>query len=227
MPKVGEQADILRALGRFLDDQGAQSVEIRALEVVLQVSWSKDAPGSEHIAVQEHDLETLREQARAMRQGEGGGSPTGSLAELMRTLGQELDEAGLEAIGIVQESDGFRVSGVAGGKYASEFYVTSDLLEQSAQRRELRGTAQVGTDTVDPFPDVAVGLAVVTQDAHRIGKVAEIRGRYFRVEAGILQRDFWLPAECVAIVEAPERVLLSPNRAQLEPYKSRIPPANP
>jgi hypothetical protein len=160
-----------------------------------------------------------------MRQTEGGGSPEGSLAEIMRTLGQELDEAGLEAIGVVQESDGFRVSGVAGGRYASEFFPTSDLLEQSTQRRERRGSGSVGARPVDPFPGVTVGLAVVTQDDHRIGKVAEVQGRYFRVEAGILQRDFWLPAECVATVEPDHRVLLSPNRGQLEPYKSRIRPA--
>jgi hypothetical protein len=228
MPKVGEQADIFRALGRFLDDQGAQGIEIRALEVVIQVSWSKDAPGSEHIAVQEHDLESLREQARTMRQSDstdgGAGGSTGSLAEVMRTLGQELDEAGLEANGIVQEPDGFRVSGVAGGRYASDFYPTSELLERSAERRELRGSGPATVAAIDPFPSVNVGLAVVTHDQHRIGKVAELRGRFFRVEAGMLQRDFWLPAECVAAVEPDQRVLLSPNRTQLESHKSRIAP---
>jgi hypothetical protein len=227
MPKVGEQADIFRALGRFLDDQGAKSVELRALEVVIQVTWSKDAPGAEHVAVQEHDLESLREQARAMRQGEGGGSPEGSLAEILRTLGQELDDAGLEANGIVQETDGFRVSGVAAGRYAQEFYPVSELLERSAERRAMRGTGSATVSAVDPFPAVTVGLAVVTQDDHRVGKVAEIRGRSFRVEAsGLLARDFWLPAGCVAHVEPEHHVLLSPNRAQLEAHKSRIPPTD-
>lgn len=224
MPTLGEQADILRALGRYLDEHGASGIQIQALEVVLQVTWTRDSTGPDHVAVQEHDLETLRQQARAMRQGSGSGSPPGSLAELLRTLGQELDDAGIEANGIVQEADGFRVSGVAAGRYVNEFYPIDELLERSAGRRQMRGTAPAQPEWVDPFEGVIPGLSVVTADQHRVGKVAEVRGRHFRVEAGLLQRDFWLPAECVSAVEADQRVLLVQNRSQLEPYKSRIPP---
>jgi hypothetical protein len=222
MPNVGEQADIFRALGRFLDDQGAKRIQIQAREVVLQVTFAKTGP-QEHIAVAEHDLDSLREQAKAMRQGSGG-SPAGSLAEIMRTLGQELDEGGIEANGITQEDDGFRVSGVSGGRYTTEFFSNEDLASRSTERREMRGAAPAPT-RIDPYTLVEVGLAVVTQDDQRVGKVGELRGRHFRVEAPMLQRDFWLPAECVADVHPGEHVLLTTNRSQLEPFKSRIPPA--
>ena len=44
MPKIGEQGDVLRAIGRFLDDEGASGIEIRAHEVFLAISWQSAKP---------------------------------------------------------------------------------------------------------------------------------------------------------------------------------------
>src|SRR5438046_134489 len=95
MPDQVEQADVLRALGRFLDTQGATQIEIVNKEMFLAVSWERRARAGEQRAYQEHELESLREQAREMRKG-GLGNPVGSLAELLRTLGQQLDHDQIE-----------------------------------------------------------------------------------------------------------------------------------
>src|SRR4051812_33128759 len=116
MAREGGQADVLRALGRFLDEQGATGIEIKNHEVFLAVSWAQAGASAGQRAYQEKDLEGLREQARAMRKGNAGGTPAGSMGELLRTLGQDLDEADVEVAGIAQEADGFRVSGSSRGR---------------------------------------------------------------------------------------------------------------
>jgi hypothetical protein len=91
MPAVGEWADVLRALGRALDEEHASHIEIVSHDVFLSVFWDQDAPGAEQRAYKEHDLSALRAQARELRSGSAGGNPGGTLAELLRTLGQDLD----------------------------------------------------------------------------------------------------------------------------------------
>ena len=224
MPEIGEQADILRALGRFLDDQEATDIKIQARELVLQVSWSQGRPGDETRAYQDHDLADLREQAKQLRYG-GGGSPAGSLAELLRTLGQELDENNFEANGIIQEDEGFYVSGVMDGRYANQTFSTAALLERSEERRSARGTAPAAPSAPagDPMAGVKVGAAVMTHDDQRVGKVGDLRGQFFKVEGGFLQRPYWLPAECISSADA-ERVTLGATKSQLDSYKLHNPP---
>ncbi len=223
MPAIGEQADILRALGRYLDEQDAKEIKIQARELVLQVSWAQQQPGDETRAYQEHDLADLREEARKLRQG-GGGSPAGSLAELLRTLGQELDDAEFEANGIIQDEDGFYVSGVMNGIYANQTFTTESLLARSEERRSARGTIpEEPSPTHDPFGGVVVGAVIHTHDDQRIGKVSEVRGRYFKVDAGLLQRAYWLPAASVAVA-LDGRVTLVQAKSQLDEVKLRTPP---
>src|SRR5581483_9535501 len=116
VPQAGEHADLLRALGRFLDQQQAGNVEIVNHEVFLTVSWEKQAGGAQQRAFQDIDVETLRAQAIALRKGNVR-NPGGSLAEMLRTLGQELDRDQAEVSTITSNRDSFTVSGVAGNRY--------------------------------------------------------------------------------------------------------------
>jgi hypothetical protein len=140
---AGGMADALRALGRYLDEQGATGVEIVDRETYLAVSWDKRAAGSgpEQRSYVEQELEELRAQAREMRQG-GAGNPAGSLAELLRTLGQELDERDIDVNMIVQEPDGFLVTGIDGGRYFRQLFETSELLAAADRRRIERGQTE-------------------------------------------------------------------------------------
>jgi hypothetical protein len=237
VPDLGEQADVLRALGRWLDQQGAGGVQITNYDTFLSVTWDQQAPGAAppgaappgaappdcggaqagvpHRAYQEHELATLRVQARRLRQGTLG-SPGGTLAELLRTLGQELDQDGLQASGIVQEPAGFRVSGVADRRYFSRFYETSELQEASAQRRSARAsTGDQGFGSLAHIIEAWQGLPVYTQDEQRLGTVAEVHGQQLKVRTGLLQRDYWLPISCIGAMVPGERLVLGFLKADL------------
>ncbi|HZT05978.1 MAG TPA: hypothetical protein VFC51_03040 [Chloroflexota bacterium] len=223
MPRVGEQGDVLRALGRSLDEQGARRIEIKSHEVFFAVSWATDATAPEQRAYQEHDLESLRVQARAMRQGVTGATRGASLAELLRTLGQQLDEEGIEMTALFQDDDGFRVSGVGAGRYQTRLFETADLIAMSVNRKVDRGTGP-SEPPPDPLSNATLGVPVVTQDGQRIGKLAEIRPGAFKVGAPMLQRDYWLTSDCVASTGPGEPLVLSLTKAQVDQRKLRTAP---
>jgi hypothetical protein len=227
MATEGGQADILRALGRFLDEQGATGIEIKNHEMFLAVSWDQAGASAGQRAYQEKDLNDLREQARAMRKGIAGGTPTGSLGELLRTLGQELDQDEVEVAGVAQEENGFRVSGSVNDRYYSRLFPTSELLEKSSQRMLQRATVRpVPAHLLEPFELVQVGLPVHTQDSQRVGRVGQIHGRSIKVETPLFQRDFWLSADLIASAEKDGPVVLTVPKSELDRYKSPAPVAS-
>src|SRR5689334_9413390 len=100
MPRLNKSADLLRAIGRFLDEQHATTFEIINHVDFLAVSWKTSSPGERQRSYQEHQLQELRSEARKLRKGTR--APVGSLVELLRTIGQELDDADVELSGIVR-----------------------------------------------------------------------------------------------------------------------------
>src|SRR5436190_6514178 len=131
-------ADALRALGRSLEEQKAGPVEILNRDAFLSVFWDIGT-GADQRAYQEHDLAMLQAQAREMRSGSGG-TPGGSQAELLRTLGQELDQDQADWSRIAEGDEGFEVSGTANGKYFRRLYSRQELNAISAERRAARPT---------------------------------------------------------------------------------------
>jgi hypothetical protein len=223
MANTGEQADVLRALGRFLDKQGATAVEIKNHEVFLAVSWS-DASSSERRAYQERDLESLRDEARAMRKGVAGGTPAGSMGELLRTLGQDLDRDEVEVVGIVQEPDGFRVSGTRDGHYYNRMFLTAELLKESAERVLKRAPARPQASRwQDPLELIRIGAPVYTRDDHHIGRVGAIEGRSVKINAPLFRRDFWLAAQCIDCADDDGRARLVVTEAEIRMHQSRVP----
>jgi hypothetical protein len=221
MAKVGEQADMLRALGQALDRFGVGKVEIASHETFLLVTWPEGPAHEGHTSYQEHDLEDLRARARDMRTGVSAGGPLSKRAERLRTLGQELDERRIEMMSVVEETDGFLVSGSADGKYVRQLFATRDLLALSAGRRAMRGFS-VSTGPASSMPDVAIGTPIFSQDNWRAGSVKQILGDRFEVKAPALQRDYWLPATSVANATR-ESVLLCITRDQIDEIRSRSP----
>jgi len=138
MPGVSEQADILRALGRLFDDERANEIEITIHEAFLAVSWMKLGNTPQQRSLQDIDLETLRNEARQLRKGGLDPAP-GSLSEMLRTLGQEMANDKIEATSITEEQEGFRVSGISGGRYTQQLYRKAELKRQSEKRRAARG----------------------------------------------------------------------------------------
>ena len=142
MAGLGEQPDFLRALGRKLDEAQAQHVDITIHETFLAVTWEKPFSGPQQRTLQDGELAALRAEAKESRQRE---APRGSLAEMLRTLGQELSQGQVEASSIVEEPEGFRVSGVAGGRYFRQLYRKAELLRTSDRRRSGRGGRKATT----------------------------------------------------------------------------------
>ena len=64
-----------------------------------------------------------------------------------------------------------------------------------------------------PILRVTVGTPVYAQDGEKIGTVKEVRGQAFKVETGLLQKDYWLPGESVAEA-VPDAALLLPDLEQ-------------
>ncbi len=208
-----EWADVLRALGRSLEEQQATHVEIMHRNTFLAVYADVGTPGRDRRAYEEHDLELLRKQAREMRSGTGG-NPGGSLAELLRTLGQELDLDEVDLSRIAEVDLGWEVSGEGKGKYYRKEFSRTELMELSAQRRAARPTG------IALLSRVSLGAAVYTKDEHRIGKLKEIRGNFFQIGTPFLQRDYWLPGDCVASAGPDERVLLWVSKGQVDGRKT-------
>jgi len=70
-----------------------------------------------------------------------------------------------------------------------------------------------------PILRVTVGTRVYAQDGAKIGKVKEVRGQAFKIETGLLQRDYWLPAESVAEAAPDVAVTLSVDKNQIGTHK--------
>lgn len=72
---------------------------------------------------------------------------------------------------------------------------------------------------VDPFLRLTVGVPIYTDDGQKIGTVKEIRGRSFKVQTGLLQRDYWLSADCLDSATAGEPAILRVAKDELDRFK--------
>ena len=73
-----------------------------------------------------------------MRGGGGEGETVGDLSELMRTMGQDLDEMGFESNRIAVEADSLAVTGIANRHYHALRFMKDELRASSDERRAQR-----------------------------------------------------------------------------------------
>jgi hypothetical protein len=134
---AGRWADILRILGRALDNERGTDVLVRGGDVV-DVSWKQD--GATHRSFYDAlDMTKLREQAPLMRQPIAM-PPKGEREELLRTLGQELDDQQIADVQIEERAGSFEVRGQTPEGAVYRFYSSVELRELSRKRRASRGT---------------------------------------------------------------------------------------
>ena len=138
MPQLGEHGELLRALGSWLDEQGAGPVQIQDHGTFLAVSWTTGEGDARREAYTEFNLQALRRQALALRGHGARPNLIGGRAELLRTLGQDLDAAQVELSGLVEEDETFVVTGIQRGRYYREVFSVPTLWEESALRRARR-----------------------------------------------------------------------------------------
>ncbi len=133
----GHWGDILRVIGRHLDSKGAEDVEI-TVDNVLAVRWKAGTEASESASYTEFDMDKLREQAPLMRRPIPT-PPRGDREEMLRTLGQELDEHGIMLTDVVEIAGSYRVYGKDANGPVYRFYSRAEVLQLSEKRRAMRG----------------------------------------------------------------------------------------
>lgn len=148
----GEHADILRAVGRFLDEQSATDVELVNQDAFLSLSWTRGGMAADRRHYIDRDLTALRDEAKLSR-GTAGGDVRGGLAEIFRTLGQDLDQDHADFTRIAQQGGTIIVSGSVAGRYSQRRYPVGDLLASSRRRRVRRG-GPAPRPTVLPIADL-------------------------------------------------------------------------
>jgi len=141
--RPGEYADVLRAIGWTLDRRLAEG-EAAHVEIVVRgsgivVCWQSSASPVERQAYGVADLEMLCERARALRDTTGT-RPAGGQTELLRTIGQHLDEYGITLERLLRAPEGHRLTGVLNWRSLGHWYAPDDVREMSEARRRLRGT---------------------------------------------------------------------------------------
>ncbi len=130
MPAVGEYADTLRALGRFLDAVGASEIAVIERGEAFLVSWSGARPERETRRLEPAELEGLRRTARLFR-GLAGPSPRFSIATLLRVLGAVADEMGPRSVAITEAADGFRLSVQTAEGPVERFYNYTEIVRRA------------------------------------------------------------------------------------------------
>ena len=143
MHVVGEYGDILRALGRLADAEGAGCVEISEDDHFLTVAWQNPDGSTEHRSYGESSLLKLRHNARRVR-GRRAVTPATGREELFRTLGQELDDKRIRLTCVKEPREltrGYVINALADSdSVATLWYSADELSQKSRQRRALRGS---------------------------------------------------------------------------------------
>jgi hypothetical protein len=126
----------LRAVGWYLDVEQSRSAAIREVDTEFEVHWQAPDGTAPTRILGSSALAAFQRMAREAR-GSVRNSVKGDYAELLRTLGQELDRRALSQV-VIRESGGFRVSGLVNGSPTTAWYARDELQVLSTQRRAQR-----------------------------------------------------------------------------------------
>jgi hypothetical protein len=143
--RPGEIADLLRAVGRLLDGEKATAFDLINNDGTLAIAFRTKGYGNDQRHYQDRNLEELRKWAKDSR-GDMYREPRDGYAEMLRTLGQDLDRAGSEFTEILQEGDKITVRGQIDGRQVEQQYLVPELLASNRRRREWRRAPAPQTD---------------------------------------------------------------------------------
>jgi hypothetical protein len=160
MPSPGQYAELLRIVGQMLDAEMVQHAEIVNHEGLIRISWHTHEGAQQARSYEEIAIHSLLQEARSHR----GSAPIGrhGRAELLRTLGQELDREHISLGSIVEEAGGYRTSGIACGRFYTRFYTEHELRTANTRRHIRRAPpmrSSVSAHTFQPLRAHALGAA--------------------------------------------------------------------
>jgi hypothetical protein len=150
MPQPGAYAEVLRCLGQFLDGQYARQARVLNAESFVVVAWQAVSGALVHRRYLQDDLAALSRQGQLLRgttteqriraQLLGTSEPTfaGERSELLRTLGQRLDEYHLMLEELTEGTDGFWVRTSLGVQPQETWYAVAELRRDSQARQARR-----------------------------------------------------------------------------------------
>jgi hypothetical protein len=125
-------AEVLRTIGRLMEAEGAQVVEIRDDDDLLTICW-EDSTGQVH--TRSYDLADLQQFVRGATRIRGHEKLVhGELESLLRTLGQDLDREGIR-LSRVRETRGFQVQGLSDGHWVERCYSLDELRTKNRERQ--------------------------------------------------------------------------------------------
>jgi hypothetical protein len=122
-----------------VESEGGSSLQVVRYGSVLVVWWRAGDDSREERRFSERDLASLGEESRLLR-GVAANCSSAHLAEVLRTLGQDLDTMRADAIGIVEEPDGFFLTASSSGGHLMRTYTAEEVLRLSQQRRQARSS---------------------------------------------------------------------------------------
>jgi len=132
--QIGQYADTLRALGRFLEQADARGVEIGKENSHWSVVWQGPAEKTSLLPFQ---LQALRVVSRLNR-GLEGDVPRFSLSQILRTLGQLLDTMKATSFAIHEVPDGFQLSAKVSDQQGGRTYAIDEIRSLAQQQLSQR-----------------------------------------------------------------------------------------
>jgi hypothetical protein len=69
------------------------------------------------------------------------------------------------------------------------------------------------------YDDIVIGTPVFAPDGDRLGRVKEVQGRFFKVDAPMAP-DFWLDTDCIRTASAAGGVTLAVDPDKLPDYRA-------
>ena len=134
----GQYSDALRALGRFLEELRASEIIIVDGPDLVEASWRGRRGTREERKYRSWELDALRTWAKMFRGLADEAPHRFNLQEALRTLGREVDVMKLDAVTIVQTSDGWWASGKIEGTEVRQNYTNADLMTKSQRFHAMR-----------------------------------------------------------------------------------------
>jgi hypothetical protein len=140
----GDYSDAFRSLGQLLEQARALELSIVDQGPYLEVSWSDRQRKREERHFREEDLAALN-LAGTLYRGLGNTTHRFGASDLLRALGQRLDNMRIEHVTVVETQQGFMIGGRVRGQPTSRSFSFTDLVSVSEELRRGRDRLETGT----------------------------------------------------------------------------------
>ena len=127
-------ADLLRTVGAELDAEAAHGIVLSDEGEYLMVSWAPFEHPAQARSYRKSGILHLSDLALRKRSNPDR-RPFPGYAELLRTLGQILDESDVRLFGLTETTDGFWVDALLGGHDVRRWYSRAELEQASRDRQ--------------------------------------------------------------------------------------------